>query len=655
MTQKDDDGGLMLNITTNPVPKHKKVQNKRKVEKHVEVTEDFQPKAKKKKLLSQDLKKESALSSGEGQSKGRISSLFANNPEIPTVSHKKVKPAVEDVFSKESFESLNIHKYIVQNLKQNFGITETTKVQQMSIPILLEGKDALIRSQTGSGKTLAYALPILHLLQQFEPKITRADGIKALVVIPTRELALQTYECFNKLVKSFAWLVPGLLVGGEKKKSEKARLRKGINILVGTPGRLLDHVENTKCVNLNTVQWFVLDEADRLLDMGYEKDVASLVNALEAQQSGFNRPTFRRQTILLSATMTPKVERLAGLTLNEPSRIDALSGGGGEGGDTSDQMTIPKSLKQSYIVTPPKLRLVTLAAIIHQKCQIEQGSRKMLVFMATQDMVDYHTELLTTVLTDSAEYFKLHGSMTQTERTTIFKTFRAAQSGVLFCTDVAARGLDLPNVEWIVQYTAPTTPSDYVHRVGRTARAGLAGSALIFLAPSELPFIALLEHKNIKLMEETMENCLNNLRLLPLEGADEFQRDRRGGGPTTEAAATALQLQFENSLYDQKKLHSLACKAYQSWVRFYASYPRESREAFDFKSLHLGHYAKSFALRDPPSTIKGMTNSKNEDQHNGYKERFNRAAKKPKQVRSKKFSEFDSGISFKKKKNKSDL
>ncbi|RZF42739.1 hypothetical protein LSTR_LSTR007716 [Laodelphax striatellus] len=501
MTQKDDDNdGLMLHITTNPVPKHKK----RKVHKTEEATEDFQPKAKKKKLLLKDSKKkllndsqkEAATSSGEGQSRGRISSLFANNPEIPVVSHKKVKPVEEDVFSKESFESLDIHKYIVSNLKQNFGITETTQVQQMSIPILLQGNDALIRSQTGSGKTLAYAIPILHMLQQFEPKITRADGIKALVVIPTRELALQTYECFNKLIRSFAWLVPGLLVGGEKKKSEKARLRKGINILIGTPGRLLDHVENTKCVNLSTVrkginiligtpgrlldhventkcvnlstvQWFVLDEADRLLDMGYEKD-------------------------------------------------------------------------------------------------IEQGSRKMIVFMATQDMVDYHTELLTTVLNGSAEFFKLHGSMTQSERTSIFKTFRAAESGVLFCTDVAARGLDLPNVDWIIQYTAPTTPSDYVHRVGRTARAGLSGSALIFLAPSELPFITMLEQKNIKLTEETMDNHLNNLRLLPLEGADEFQRDRRVGGPTTEAAATALQLQFENSLYDQKKLHGLACKGHQS-------------------------------------------------------------------------------------------
>ena len=149
-----------------------------------------------------------------------------------------------------------------------------TEAQYSSIPLLLKRKDVLVKSQTGSGKTLAYAIPIVQTLQQISPKIDRTSGILALVIVPTRELVLQTYTWFVKILKPFTWVVASYLMGGEKKKSEKARIRKGVNILVSTPGRLLDHLSSTKNLNLGRLQWLVLDEADRLLDLGYEKDVA---------------------------------------------------------------------------------------------------------------------------------------------------------------------------------------------------------------------------------------------------------------------------------------------------------------------------------------------------------------------------------------------
>lgn len=702
------------------------------------------------------------------KSSGKISSLFGNNPEVPNIGQRYVKPVQENVFSGINFSDLDIHPYSVSNLEQNMQITKMTTVQKKGIPVILSGKDVLIRSQTGSGKTLTYSLPIIELLQKITPKITRNSGLKALIVVPTRELALQTYECFLKLVKPFMWIVPGYLVGGEKRKAEKARLRRGCNILVATPGRLLDHIKHTEALKLNDVSYFVLDEADRMLDMGYEKDISGIVSALKMSASdpketgydplkmlrennikkfsddpeeaeeknedlnnmedneenvevkrvynsesemdsenedyivGKNRKAIKekqsnfmskdnrenvddspsdlsqstRQTILLSATLTQAVEKLAGLTMKNPTFVDAakenLELSGDNSSDINEDLIVPQSVVQSYIITPPKLRLVSLSAFIRGKC-LASGQHKILVFMATQDMVDYHTEILNSILSkpeddddeDSdplvdVEFFKLHGSMSQKERTEVFKTFKKANSGVLFCTDVAARGLDLPKVDCVVQYTGPLSARDYVHRIGRTARAGSAGTATIFLTPPEIEFVRMLESRRIRIKQDDMNDVLAKL----LGHLSKYR--------SQEAAAIALQNEFENLVLQDKRLHEKACKAYISWIRFYASYPREMREIFDRKELHLGHYAKSFALRDPPQKISGIGKTIREKE--GIKKQHNnrlaneRPARMPqkkqtggigtktgslKKVRMLNTSEFDSGLPPAKKSRKS--
>ncbi|KAG5322246.1 Y8611 helicase, partial [Pseudoatta argentina] len=642
------------------------------------------------------------------RTRGKMSSLFGNNPDVPTIGQRFIKPVNEPIFTEITFADLNIHPYMISNLKQNMAITKMTTVQQKAIPQIFSNKDVLIRSQTGSGKTLAYALPIVELLHKIRPELNRNSGLLALVVVPTRELALQTYECFIKLIKPFMWIVPGYIVGGEKRKAEKARLRKGCNILISTPGRLLDHIKHTKALRLNDVRYFVLDEADRMLDMGYEMDISRIVSALkvscsneyekeydamkifrqnskkiftveeiketlkeddmkfkteenntdsnkkkqiyhssddgdsdhaansiilskkkkkDTKHSGINKKSdsiveniqnikqdyenqLNRQTILLSATLTQAVEKLAGLTMHDPIFVDAakenLEVSGGDISAINEDLIVPQSVIQSYIVTPPKLRMVTLSAYIAGRCQTP-GQHKILIFMATQDMVDYHTEILSSILTkpiddddeDSdplvdIEFFKLHGNMTQKERTEVFKTFSQAKSGVLLCTDVAARGLDMPKVDCVVQYTGPISARDYVHRIGRTARAGCSGTATIFLTPSEIEFVQMLESRRIRIKQQDMNDVLDKL-LGPLSKHNSVQ-----------AAAVALQNDFEDLLLENRQLGAKACKAYVSWMRFYSSYPRDMREIFNRKALHLGHYAKSFALRDPPQRIGGI-------------------------------------------------
>lgn len=624
-----------------------------------------------------------------------VTSLFIGNPAIPFIPKSDVTKLSEKVFSEESFSSLDLAPQIVSNLEK-LGFSSMTSVQQQAIPSILGGKDTLVKSQTGSGKTLTYALPILHSLMMQAPRVQRSDGVLALVVVPTRELALQSYQWFERLHKSCVWVVPGYLIGGEKKKAEKARLRRGINILVGTPGRLIDHLHSTSSLSLASVRFLVIDEADRLLDMGYERSITSIIETLCEQQPG---PGSSRQTIMLSATLSAGVEKLAGMSLVEPKVVDVSCEDNTESQLTSEALATPANLSHHYLLVPAKLRLVSLAAFILSKCK-SGDERKMIIFFATQDMVDYHTALFSKVLSkygeeinsktsllrraekvlageqddgegshdeedveeeeeeeeeleqgksrerlDAILFQKLHGSMTQQDRSAVFKSFKDAAAGVLMCTDVASRGLDMPKVKWIVQFNAACTAADYVHRVGRTARVNALGSALVFLAPAEAPYIQMLESHKITLKEINMQGVLRNL-MLPQD-----PNSKKRVANTVEEAATSLQLQVEKLLLSDSGFLDLARKAYVSFVRSYASYPKEVREMFNFKALHLGHYAKSMGLRDSPAALGAGAAFKAKRE---MKERREKKEKKRKiQVMNQRcgnlpktasMSEFDSGL-----------
>ncbi|ALC49909.1 CG8611 [Drosophila busckii] len=556
---------------------------------------------------------------------------------LKELGQRAVKPIKETIFTQTKMETQKLHPHLVKNLKELLGITLLTTVQEKSLPHMLAGKNVMVRSQTGSGKTLAYALPMVQRMQAQEPHIQRTDGILALIVVPTHELALQTLELFNKLLKPFNWIVPGAFVGGEKRKNEKVRLRRGINVLLGTPGRLVDHLLHTESFKLNKLQFLVIDEADRMLELGYERDVKQLVEAIAKQRSENTEESPKAlQSMLLSATLTSQVQQLAGLALKEPVYIDnsdeaagaALKHGNGYDKhiieaqqqeslgeyleDITGVLTIPENLQLSYLVVPPKLRLCTLSALLATELAAQPTKFKAIVFMATTEMVNLHSDMLNEVLTsrvlddddeqdaelDSNQdapllkglrFFKLHGSMTQTERSGVFQSFRKCNSCVLLTTDISGRGIDVPDVSFVIQYTPPHTTADFVHRVGRTARAGRRGRAVLFLAPSEAKFVRRLEDKRIRIAQGDMYKYLDALLKCDNEAH------------TVQEAASNLQHKFQSLVEGDRELRDHSKSAFASWLKFYQTFPKELKEIFNKQCAHMGHFAKSFGLNEAPS------------------------------------------------------
>uniref|UniRef100_A0A8C1LM51 ATP-dependent RNA helicase n=1 Tax=Cyprinus carpio TaxID=7962 RepID=A0A8C1LM51_CYPCA len=509
----------------------------------------------------------------------KTSSLFRNNPEIPDVLSPAVNQVKEKVFTSNMFEELNLHPHLVATLHKVLNVTSMTSVQKKTIPLLMSGKDAVVRSQTGSD-------------------------------YPYVVLALQSFQMFQKLLKPFTWIVPGVLMGGEKRKAEKARLRKGINVLISTPGRLVDHIKNTLSIAFSAVRWLILDEADRTLDLGFEKDLTVILNAL-------NATGLARQNVLLSATLTEGLSRLASISMKEPVTIH-VSEGSEETVEAcpqaapqalSDSYVVPERLQQHVVVVPSKLHLVCLAAFILAKCKFEQR-QKLIVFISSCEAVEFLLTLFTAILCEkpsttstkhtsaSLNFYRLHGNMRQEVRHYV--------SSPVIMIDVAARGLDLPQVTWIVQYNPPVSAVEYVHRVGRTARIGAQGSSLLFLTPSEMAFVDVLANHNISLSEMKMEDILANLmKDERFKGRGKWDSKRSAAAFEQEVRerATVLQTDFENYVHANNESLQTAKCALQSFLRAYTTYPSSLKHIFHIRSLHLGHAAKSFGLRDAPQGL----------------------------------------------------
>ncbi|XP_051750822.1 probable ATP-dependent RNA helicase DDX31 [Ctenopharyngodon idella] len=593
----------------------------------------------------------------------KTSSLFRNNPEIPDVLSPTVNQVKEKVFTSNTFEELSLHPHLVATLHKVLNVTSMTSVQKQTIPVLMSGKDAVVRSQTGSGKTLAYGIPVVQFLQAMQPKVKRSDGPLAIVIVPTRELALQSFQMFQKLLKPFTWIVPGVLMGGEKRKAEKARLRKGINVLISTPGRLVDHIKNTLSIAFSAVRWLILDEADRILDLGFEKDLTVILNAL-------NAPGLARQNVLLSATLTEGLSRLASISMKEPVSIH-VSEGSGETVEAcpqaapqalSDSYAVPERLQQHVVVVPSKLHLVCLAAFILAKCKFEQR-QKLIIFISSCEAVEFLLTLFTAVLcenpnttstksTSYLNFYRLHGNMRQEERTEVFQEFSQCKTGILLCTDVAARGLDLPQVTWIIQYNPPVSAAEYVHRVGRTARIGAQGSSLLFLTPSETAFVDVLANHNISLSEMKMVDILATLmKVERFKGRGKWDSKRSAAAFEQEVRerATVLQTDFENYVHANKESLQTAKSALQSFLRAYTTYPSSLKHIFHIRNLHLGHAAKSFGLRDAPQGL-GSSITTNPAHSKDSKKGKDKAKRPPKKLTAKQRvsnlmrSEYFSGI-----------
>jgi ATP-dependent RNA helicase DDX31/DBP7 len=669
------------------------------------------------------------------------------------------------------------------SLSGGFGFGSLTTVQNLVIPTVVKmsgggsgggvdngNNNSLIKSQTGSGKSLCYLVPIVNYLMSSTPAVRREGGTRALIISPTRELSNQIYTTVEKLTQCCVNIVPGNISGGEKKKNEKVRLRKGLVIVVSTPGRLLDHLENTESFNLTNLNWVVFDEADRLLDMGFGATINVIMNYIKGEQvtagvatipnSKKNSSNQKRHDVTLtekwnskralelkkcvnlktmtymmcSATLTTEVHKLAHTLMggtgynfydNDAQTITSISPIVGDAqlteaqakakkndelqkqkvatapattnkivvmettvtptnGESStivdasaEDVSAPTRLRQFYMSVPSKYRLVALASFLRT-----HHDQKVIVFFATCDSVEYYSLLFreslwpksleeyqprtdggdekanrvdrdeqerqqqmmmmmmmmskkkkaTTTTTDSggdtdqledftqvlestkgntvskmfndSEIFSLHGKIPQNLRRDVIQKFTRAKRGFLFCTDVAARGIDLPSIKWILQFDPPCETNDYVHRCGRTARKGEEGDALLFLLPSELRFVNKLHSFGFTPEQLSLQKLLLSAGKPLIAEKTQKEGDKRGGKPPNydELFAQTLQRKLDTTVHSNSTLLGAAKQCYRSFLRSYTTHSSEMKLIFAIQGLQHNHVARAFGLRESDIT-----------------------------------------------------
>ncbi|ODO08650.1 ATP-dependent RNA helicase DBP7 [Cryptococcus wingfieldii CBS 7118] len=679
-----------------------------------------------------------------------ISSLFSyvDMPQVKAAEQPapaKKLPSNAPGGDPTTFQGLGLNKLLVRHLKSKMGVEKPTGIQRNCLPYMLSSplnpdkkagdagdeplRDVLIQAQTGSGKTLAYLLPIIQTLLPLSrlSYIDRSIGTLAIILAPTRELAQQISKVVESLLhmslasneedsdsdedeRPFTrWLVSGLLTGGSTRTHEKAKLRKGVPILVSTPGRLLDHLQNTMSFQCAKTMFLVLDEADRVMDLGFEETIQGIIKALEGRRrneiniekamdeegGGTMRWPFwdrGRLNVLCSATVDAKVEKLSGAALRDPvlfrsgkeekdgkklldGKPDVVAEAIEQASavvipqEPEDKFTPPSQLSQKYVVAPTKLRLVALVALLRSlvssasKIDVDAKGTKVIVFLSSTDAVDFHWKMLggvqmgeqeeeaaedsedgsdseedvdsdgepkakktkskskskpkpkavdepvslTSSLFPNTTLHRLHGSLPLRTRLASLGAFATASSqpAILFATSVASRGLDLPLVRAVVQYDLPTEggANEYVHRVGRTARAGKGGEAWAFVGPSEEKWVPWMEAK----MGSAEGKGGVNLAQVGVE--DVLKKGFGGKGWEFENRATEVQNGFETWVLNSEPNAALARRAFASFVRAYSTHPLEEKRFFHPKSLHLGHLAKAFALRESPAQLAGALNA----------------------------------------------
>ncbi len=342
-----------------------------------------------------------------------------------------------------SFEELGLRVELLKAVKTN-GYTAPTPIQSRVIPAIMQGRDVLARAQTGTGKTDAFALPLVHMLSQ-EKGTGRHP--RALILTPTRELALQVGDCLKDYARRVS-LRCSVVYGGVNINPQIHRLRRGIDILVATPGRLLD-LASHRDLNLSLIEFLVFDEADRMLDLGFSGEISEILELM---------PT-HRQTMLFSATYTQEIRQLADEMLNNPQNIE----------ETPNIKAAASIAQKVHLVEQSN----KCPLLIHL---ITKGNwPQVLVFTRTKHGANKLTEKL---MAKGVSAAALHGNMSQSQRTRTLKEFKKGEVRTLVATDVAARGLDISNLPHVVNYDMPRAPEDYIHRIGRTGRAGVSGVAV---------------------------------------------------------------------------------------------------------------------------------------------------------------------------------
>ncbi|KAM0682473.1 ribosomal RNA processing protein [Mitosporidium daphniae] len=349
----------------------------------------------------------------------------------------------------KSFSELGLCPVLCETAN-NLGFTTPTPIQAEAIPYALQGRDVIGLAQTGSGKTAAFALPIIQaLLESPQPFF-------AAVLAPTRELAIQIAESFEKLGASIE-LKTCIIVGGVEMMAQAIALAKKPHIIIATPGRLVDHIENTRGFSLKKLRFFVLDEADRLLNMDFGLDIDKILKVIPQ----------KRQTFLFSATMTSKVAKLQRASLVDPVRVEVAT-----------KYSTVSTLHQHYLFLPAKYKETFLVYLLN-----DISATSTIIFTSTC----HTTQRLALMLRNLGfSAIPLHGQLPQPKRLGALSQFKGGARSILLATDVASRGLDIPSVDMVINYDIPTHSKDYIHRVGRTARAGRSGKSITMVTQYDI-------------------------------------------------------------------------------------------------------------------------------------------------------------------------
>ncbi|GAN06912.1 ATP-dependent RNA helicase dbp-4 [Mucor ambiguus] len=462
-----------------------------------------------------------------------------NQDDIATLEAKSSHP--ENYSNAKLFSELPLSDRTQKGLAQS-NFKQMTEIQRKGVPLALAKKDVLGAAKTGSGKTLSFLIPVLEIL--FRQQWNAADGLGALIISPTRELAVQIFEVLKKIGKSHTFSA-GLIIGGKEFKVEQERIAR-MNILVCTPGRLLQHMDQSVGFSCDNLQVLVLDEADRIMDMGFQNTMNAIIENLPPQ----------RQTLLFSATQTRSVKDLARLSLKDPEYVAVHE---------KAEHSTPKTLSQHYVVTelPKKLDVLYSFVKSHLKS-------KTIVFLSSCKQTRFVFEAFCK-LQPGVPIMHLHGKQKQTKRVDIFRKFTSSQHAVLLCTDIAARGLDFPSVDWVVQLDCPEDADTYIHRVGRTARFDADGHALMILVPSEVEgMVEELKKKRVPVEEIKIRTSKQQ----------------------------SIQKQLQSFCFQDPEIKYLAQRAFVAYMR--SIYLQRNKSIFDVTVLPAEEFALSLGLAGAP-------------------------------------------------------
>ena len=513
-----------------------------------------------KKKKSEKYFEDSSIEKNNSNNETKFKQEKEKNKKNISPIHKHDEKA-DFFFSDKKFSEMKLTPLTVECLQKQ-GFTQSTEVQEKVIPIAKKGKDIMCTAKTGSGKTLAFLIPALELL--IKADFQQSQGVGVIVITPTRELALQIYDVAKELL-FLAHKKCGVIIGGGYRKKEASKLIKGVNLLIATPGRLMDHLNNTEGFNCNNLCMLIIDEADAILKNGFEDELLQILNILPKE----------RQTMLFSATLTKKIENLGLLSLKNPIYIKLEINPEGKNNNL-------QNLEQGYIIVEPDLKFIFLYTFLKKNF-----SKKIMIFFNSCSEVQFFSQLLNYI---GISVLFISGDLKQIERETIYREFFNSEKGFLLCTDVAQRGLDFPEVDWIINYDLPLSVDEYLHRVGRTARGPEShGKSMLILMPNELDLLERIKEKNIEIKEY------------------EFNKDK----------LMDIQEKYEILIETNPALESQAIDAYKSYIFSYLYTKNNSKDNFkNIENIDKEKLVKSFGLKEVPFIkLKRLDKNNNKDKN----------------------------------------